>query len=250
MNVKDKVIAITGAGGGLGSEMAKLLCKNGAKVIIMDLDAEKGQAAAEEIVAAGQQAWFFQADVTSEADWKAAVAFAIEKGGRLDVLVNNAGINIRKPVEEMSIDEWCTMMKVNTGSTFLGCKYAIPVMRRQGGGAIINTSSVCGLVGHKYTPEAYTASKGAVTMLTKAIASRYAGDGIRCNSIHPSTVDTPLVRERLKDPQFHAERLDEVPLGRLATADDVANAVLYLASEEASFINGVALPIDGGVTCY
>ena len=250
MNVKDKVIMITGAGGGLGSEMARLLCENGAKVVIVDLDAEKGQATADDICAKGGQAWFIKADVTSEADWKAAVDFAVEKGGRLDVLVNNAGINIRKPVEEMVIDEWMTMMKVNTGSTFLGTKYAIPVMRAQGGGAIINTSSVCGLVGHKYTPEAYTASKGAVTMLTKAIASRYAKDGIRCNSIHPSTVDTPLVREKLKDPQFHAERLGEVPLGRLATAQDVANAVLYLCSEEASFINGVALPIDGGVTCY
>lgn len=250
MNVKDKVIMITGAGGGLGSEMARLLCENGAKVVIVDLDAEKGQATADAICASGAQAWFVKADVTSEADWKAAVDFAVEKGGRLDVLVNNAGINIRKPVEEMSIDEWMVMMKVNTGSVFLGTKYAIPAMRRQGGGTIINTSSVCGLVGHKFTPEAYTATKGAVTLLTKAIASRYAKDGIRCNSIHPSTVDTPLVRERLKDPQFHAERLGEVPLGRLATAADVANAVLYLASEEASFLNGVALPIDGGVTCY
>ena len=141
-------------------------------------------------------------------------------------------------------------MKVNTGSTFLGTKYAIPVMRRQGGGAIINTSSVCGLIGHKFTPEAYTASKGAVTMLTKAIASRYAKDGIRCNSIHPSTVDTPFVRKNLEDPVFRSQRLGEVPLGRLATSEDVANAVLYLASEEASFINGVALPVDGGVTCY
>ena len=250
MNVRDKVVMITGAGGGLGSEMARLLCKNGATTVLLDLDAEKGQATADEIVAAGRQAWFFKADVTSEADWKAAVDFAVEKGGRLDVLVNNAGINIRKPVEEMNIDEWMTMMKVNTGSTFLGCKYAIPVMRVQGGGAIINTSSVCGLVGHKFTPEAYTATKGAVTMLTKAIASRYGKDNIRCNSIHPSTVDTPLVREKLKDPQFHAERVGEVPLGHLASAADVANAVLYLASEEASFINGVALPIDGGVTCY
>ena len=250
MNVRDKVVMITGAGGGLGSEMARLLCENGAKVYILDLDAEKGQATADEIVKNGGWARFIRTDVTSEADWQAAVGAAMEACGRLDVLVNNAGINIRKPVEEMSIDEWCTMMKVNTGSTFLGCKYAIPVMRRQGGGAIINTSSVCGLVGHKYTPEAYTASKGAVTMLTKAIASRYGKDGIRCNSIHPSTVDTPFVQVLFKDPARKAERLGEVPLGRLASAADVANAVLYLASEEASFINGVAMPVDGGVTCY
>ena len=250
MNVKGKVIMITGAGGGLGSEMARVLSRQGAKVWLLDLDAEKGQAAADEILAAGGEAWFVKTDVTSEEDWQNAVGRAVETCGRLDVLVNNAGINIRKPVEEMNIDEWCTMMKVNTGSAFLGCKYAIPVMRKQGGGAIINTSSVCGLIGHKYTPEAYTASKGAVTMLTKAIASRYGKDGIRCNSIHPSTVETPFVQVLFKDPQRKAERLGEVPLGRLASAQDVANAVLYLASEEASFINGVALPVDGGVTCY
>ena len=250
MNVKDKVIMITGAGGGLGSEMARVLCGNGAYVWLLDLDAEKGQAAAEEIASSGGKARFIQMDVTSEEDWSSAVETVIEACGRLDVLVNNAGINIRKPVEEMNIDEWCTMMKVNSGSVFLGCKYAIPVMRKQGGGAIINTSSVCGLIGHKYTPEAYTASKGAVTMLTKAIASRYAKDGIRCNSIHPSTVDTPFVQVRFKDPARKAERLGEVPLGRLATVSDVAYAVLYLASDEAAFLNGVALPIDGGVTCY
>ena len=250
MNVKDKVIMITGAGGGLGSEMARVLSRHGARVWLLDLDGGKGQAAADEIRAAGGEAWFVKMDVTSEEDWKNAIHEATETCGRLDVLVNNAGINIRKPVEEMNIDEWCTMMKVNTGSAFLGCKYAIPVMRKQGGGVIINTSSVCGLVGHKYTPEAYTASKGAVTMLTKAIASRYAKDGVRCNSIHPSTVDTPFVQVLFKDPERKAERLGEVPLGRLATAADVANAVLYLASEEASFINGVALPVDGGVTCY
>ena len=250
MHVKDKVIMITGAGGGLGSEMARVLSQHGAKVWLLDLDAEKGQAAADAIRAAGGEAWFIRMDVTSEEDWQNAVQSVMAACGRLDVLVNNAGINIRKPVEEMNIDEWCTMMKVNTGSAFLGCKYAIPVMREQGGGAIINTSSVCGLIGHKYTPEAYTASKGAVTMLTKAIASRYAKDGIRCNSIHPSTVDTPFVQVLFKDPQRKAERLGEVPLGRLATAADVANAVLYLASDEAGFINGVALPIDGGVTCY
>lgn len=256
MNVKGKMILVTGGAGGLGSALAKLLSENGAKILIMDLEAvrEKGEALAAEIKAAGGDAWFCSADVTTEEDWKKAVDFAMENTGRVDVLVNNAGINIRKPVEEMNIDEWMTMMKVNTGSTFLGCKYTIPIMRKQGGGAIINTSSVCGLVGHKYTTEAYTATKGAITMLTKAIASRYAKDNIRCNSIHPSTVDTPFIQLLFNDPQkgtqSRAERLGEVPLGRLATSADVANAVLYLASDEASFINGVSLPVDGGVTCY
>ncbi len=241
---------ITGAGGGLGSAMADLLCSEGASVFIMDLDEGKGRIVAEEISSAGGKVFFCKADVTSEEDWKEAIDWVVATTGRLDVLVNNAGINIRKSIEEMNIVEWCLMMKVNTGSAFLGCKYAIPVMRSQGGGTIINISSVCGLVGHKYTPEAYTASKGAVTLLTKSVASRYAKDGIRCNSIHPSTVDTPLVQELFKDPQRKAERLGEVPLGRLATTWDVANAVLYLASDEAGFINGAALPVDGGVTCY
>ena len=250
MNVNGKSVIITGAGGGLGSVMAQLLCKNGASVLILDLDEDKGTAVAEEIKAAGGTAWFRKADVTNEDDWKSAVDFLSQTTGKVDVLVNNAGINIRKPIEQMNLDEWCTVMKVNTGSVFLGCKAVIPQMRAQGGGSIINISSVCGLIGHQYTPEAYTASKGAVTLLTKSVASRYAKDGIRCNSIHPSTVDTPLVQVLFKDPARKAERLGEVPLGRLATSDDVANAVLFLASDEASFINGAALTVDGGVTCY
>ena len=250
MNVNGKSVIITGAGGGLGSVMAQLLCKNGASVLILDLDEDKGAAVAEEIKAAGGNAWFRKADVTNEDDWKSAVDFLSQTTGKVDVLINNAGINIRKPIEQMNLDEWCTVMKVNTGSVFLGCKAVIPQMRAQGGGSIINISSVCGLIGHQYTPEAYTASKGAVTLLTKSVASRYAKDGIRCNSIHPSTVDTPLVQVLFKDPARKAERLGEVPLGRLATSDDVANAVLFLASDEASFINGAALTVDGGVTCY
>lgn len=250
MNVKGKTIVITGGAGGLGSSMSKLLAANGAVICIFDLDTQKGEETVQEILSSGGKASFKKVDLVKENDWKAAMEEVLAETGRVDVLVNNAGINIRKPIEEMTIDEWNTMMSVNTGSSFLGCKYAIPIMRRQGGGAIINTSSVCGLIGHKYTPEAYTATKGAVTLLTKAIAARYAKDGIRCNSIHPSTVDTPLVKEMFRDPEKKKQRLEEVPLGRLATADDVANAVLYLASEEAKFINGIALPIDGGVTCY
>ncbi len=241
---------VTGGAGGIGAVVVRTLAENGAKVFILDLPAAEANAQKQIAQAPAGSVFYEPIDGTKETDWQRVIADVLGKTGRVDVLVNNAGINIRKPIEEMSYDEWMTMMGVNVGAVFLGVKSVLPVMRSQGGGAIINTSSVCGLIGHKYTPEAYTASKGAVTLLTKAIASRYGENNIRCNSIHPSTVDTPLVHERLKDPAFAAERLGEVPLGRLATAQDVANAVLYLASDEASFVNGASLTVDGGVTCY
>ena len=251
MSVSGKTILITGGAGGLGFAMTEVLLKNKANVVMLDVAAEAGNKKLEDLKRAGYDAVsFMKIDVTKEEDWKRVVDNTIERYGRIDVLVNNAGINIRKPIEEMNISEWNTMMSVNTGSVFLGCKYVIPIMKKQGSGAIINTSSVCGLVGHKYTPEAYTASKGAVTLLTKAVASRYAQFGIRCNSIHPSTVDTPLVQTLFKDPARKAERLGEVPLGRLCSAQDVANAVLFLSGDEAAFINGLAMTVDGGVTCY
>ena len=250
MNVKNKVTLIAGGAGGLGAAMAEKLSAHGAIVYLLDLDKEKGQKIAQELEKSGGRAHFMKIDLTCEESWQTTISKIEEENKTMDVLINNAGINIRKPIEEMSIGEWSTMMLVNTGSVFLGCKYVIPVMKKQGGGSIINTSSVCGLIGHKYTPEAYTATKGAVTLFTKSVAARYASYGIRCNSIHPSTVNTPLVEEMLKDPARAAERIGEVPLGRLASTDDVANAVLYLASEEASFLNGVSLPVDGGVTCY
>lgn len=246
MNVQDKVILVTGGAGGLGADMVSLLCKHGAKVYILDLDEQKGELLAQDI---GSSARFLKLDLTCEEAWQQVIQTIVSEAGRIDVLVNNAGINIRKPIEEMSLTEFNTMMLVNVGSVFLGTKYVLPVMRKQGGGAIINTSSVCGLIGHKYTPEAYTTTKGAVTLLTKSIASRYGAENIRCNSIHPSTVDTPLVQEMFKDPVKKQQRLDEVPLGRLALSSDVANAVLYLSSDEAAFLNGIALPVDGGVTC-
>ena len=251
MSVSGKTILITGGAGGLGFAMIEVLLKNKANVVMLDVASDAGNKKLEELKRAGYDAVsFMQIDVTKEEDWKRVVDASVERYGRIDVLVNNAGINIRKPIEEMNISEWNTMMSVNTGSVFLGCKYVIPIMKKQGGGAIINTSSVCGLVGHKYTPEAYKASKGAVTLLTKAVASRYARFGIRCNSIHPSTVDTPLVQTLFKDPARKAERLGEVPLGRLCSVQDVANAVLFLSGDEAAFINGLAMTVDGGVTCY
>lgn len=250
MNVKKKVIAVTGATGGLGLGIVRLLAKEGAIVWLLSRNGEKCRELASELNAAGYECRGMGLDVTDEAGWEAALAAILKQDKRLDVLFNNAGINIRRPIEEMEKSEWMTMMEVNVCSVFLGCKHAIPIMRGQGGGAIVNMSSVCGLIGHRYTPEAYTATKGAVTMLTRSIAARYGKDGIRCNSIHPSTVDTPLVAKMMQDPARRQERYDEVPLGRLGSVDDVAYAALYLASEEASFLNGINLPVDGGVTCY
>lgn len=248
MRVPGKVVIVTGAAGGIGSVMARKLADNGAKVFLLDIDS-RVEEVRDSIREKGGTADCLAIDLTSEADWETAGKMAMDRFGRVDVLVNNAGINIRKTIEEMTLDEWNKMMLVNVGSVFLGCKTVIPYMKAQGGGVIINTSSVCGLIGHLYTPEAYTAGKGALTTLTKSIAARYAKYGIRCNSINPSTVETPMTKNMLESPEWRRERIGEVPLGRLATTDDVANAVLFLASDEASFINGVALPVDGGVTC-
>jgi NAD(P)-dependent dehydrogenase (short-subunit alcohol dehydrogenase family) len=219
-------------------------------VFVCDLNAEAGQATAAAIKAVGGKATFQSLDVASEASWIAAMAAVVKACGRLDVLVNNAGINIREPIEAMAEENFEKMLAVNVKGPFLGIKHAIPLMRQGGGGSIVNMSSVCGLIGHKYTTEAYTITKGAVTLMTKTVGVRYAKDNIRCNSIHPSTVDTPLVQILFQDPKRKEERLGEVPLGRLATDLDVANAALYLASDEAAFLNGVALPVDGGLTAY
>lgn len=249
MEVRNDVILLTGAAGGLGSTMAHLLSSKGAILYLLDLDEDKGKALEASIRKKRGKAFFERLDVTAEEEWISLIKKIVRTEGHIDCLINNAGINIRKPVEEMSWQEWNKMMEVNVGSMFLGIKHILPVMKGQKNGSIINTSSVCGLIGHRFTPEAYTVSKGAVTLFTKSIAARYGRFGIRCNSVHPSTVDTPLVQAVLNDPQKRQERLDEVPLGRLATADDIANAVLFLASHESSFINGVALPVDGGATC-
>jgi NAD(P)-dependent dehydrogenase (short-subunit alcohol dehydrogenase family) len=248
MRLENKTALITGGAQGLGAAIAGRFAEEGAAVFICDLKEHEGRGLAEDIKQKGGRAFFLTLDVTSEQSWIDAIAAVEREAGRLDILVNNAGINIREPIEVMAEKSLDAMLAVNVKGPFLGCKHAIPALRRAGGGSIINMSSVCGLVGHRYTTEAYTVTKGALTLLTKTVAVRYAKDNIRCNSLHPSTVDTPLMRELFKDPERKAERLGEVPLGRLATASDVANAVLFLASGEAAFINGVALPVDGGTT--
>jgi NAD(P)-dependent dehydrogenase (short-subunit alcohol dehydrogenase family) len=244
-HLSGKIALVTGAAGGIGAEIARRFKEEGASVFVADTNCADG-----EKTAASMGAVFLPLDVTSEDSWKAVLSAVVERAGRLDILVNNAGINVRKNIEEMPMESFDAMIAVNVKGPFMGIKHSLPIMRAGGGGVILNMSSICGLVGHKFTNETYTTTKGALTLLTKSIAVRYAKDNIRCHSIHPSTVETAFVQAMFKDPERKAERLGEIPLGRLASARDVANAAVFLASDEAAFINGVALPIDGGLTAY
>lgn len=250
MRLNQKIAVITGAAGGIGSAIALKFANEGANVILCDLEQTTGKELERKILQTGKNAVFYPMDVTSEIDWKNMFSNTINMFNRVDILINNAGINIRKAIEEMEVEEWDAMMCVNVRSVFLGIKHVLPIMRKQNGGSIINVSSICGLVGHRTTPEAYSASKGAVTILTKSTAVRYAEDGIRINALHPSTVRTDLVSKMLSDPVKLNERIREIPLGRLAKVNDVVNSALFLASDDSSFLTGVSLPIDGGLTAY
>ena len=250
MKLKQKRALITGGAQGIGFAIAETFCREGAVVYIADINGELGSAAKSKLSAEGATVSFIELDVSSDSDWRRVCSQITREFTTIDILVNNAGINIRKPIEEMSSEELDMMYQVNIKGPFLGIKHVLPLMKNGGGGSIINMSSVCGLIGHKFTPEAYTTAKGAITTLTKAIASRYGEFNIRCNSINPSTAHTAMVQNMLKDPVWKEQRLGEVPLGRMASLQDIAEAALYLASDEASFINGVTLPVDGGVTAY
>ena len=242
-----KTAIVTGGAGSLGRAICRKLAFDGFIVYMTDISVEKCAEAIRETHLENVRAK--KLDVTEEADWISIYNDVISECGRIDAVVNNAGVNIRYDIEECSVENWDKMFQINVRSVFLSIKHAIPIMKAQGGGSIINISSVCGLVGHRYTNESYTASKGAVTMLTKSIASRYGKFNIRCNSVHPSTVKTGLVNGFLSDPDRMRERIEEVPLGHLCAPEDVAAAVAFLASDEASFLNGVQLPVDGGTVC-
>jgi NAD(P)-dependent dehydrogenase (short-subunit alcohol dehydrogenase family) len=246
MRLSKKVALITGAAQGIGAEIACRFWEEGAFVFLGDVN----EAAGEKKVREMEGSVFLKLDVALEESWMKAFAEIRARKGRLDILVNNAGINIRKNIEEMPVESLDLMLGVNIKGPFLGIKHALPLMRASGGGTILNMSSICGVIGHKFTNEAYTTTKGAITLLTKSVATRYAKDNIRCNSIHPSTVDTPMLQAVLTDPERRAERFNEIPLGRLAAVADVANAFVFLASDEAAFINGAAFPVDGGLTAW
>ena len=248
MRLENKVALISGGARGMGAAEARLFAGEGAKVVIGDILEEEGRRTEAEINEAGGECLFLRLDVTSESDWQQAVAATVARFGKLDVVVNNAGIGGDGRVEDTTEEEWDRVMDVNAKGVFLGTKAAIPEMRRAGGGSIINISSQLGLVGTDTSSPQYQASKGAVRLLTKATAIQYAGEGIRVNSVHPGPIITPMTEAGRADPQRHQVMMSRIPLGRYGLAEDVAYGVLFLASDESSFMTGSELVIDGGWT--
>ncbi len=247
MRLEGKVALISGGARGMGAAEARLFASEGAKVVIGDLLEDEGQQVEAEIAEAGGEAVFVKLDVTSEEDWDGAVSTAVDRFGKLDILVNNAGIYHGGTVEEESGEEWDRVMGINGKGVFLGTKASIAAMRDAGGGSIVNISSVAGLIGSRGAT-AYNASKGAVRILAKSTAVQYAREGIRCNSVHPGPIETPMLDLVYPDASTRSERESAIPLGRLGRMDDVAKGVLFLASDEASFMTGSELVIDGGYT--
>ena len=253
--VKGKVALISGGASGLGRQSALRLAEEGARVVVTDINEDPGEDTAREL---GDVGAFLFHDVTKEADWANATKLALDRFGRLDVVVNSAGIGTMNSVEDCSLEEWRQVMSVNGDGVFLGCKYGIEAIKLTSteagaGGSIINISSVSGLIGG-HNLAAYNASKGAVRLLTKSVALHCArrGYNIRCNSVHPTFIDTPMVRSMIDgadDPKRVEEKLArQVPLGHIGEPNDIAWGIVYLASDESKFMTGTEFVVDGGIT--
>ena len=246
MRLAGKVALITGGAGGMGQSEALIFAREGARVVVADVLEVDGRQVVDKITAGGGQARFVKLDVTSEADWQAAVETTLGDFHRLDVLVNNAGISGTFDPDTMSTAAWDTLMNVNAKGVFLGMKHAIPKLREAGGGSIVNISSISGFVGQSMIHMAYNASKGAVRLMTKSAAVQYAKDGIRVNSVHPGFMPPMRTSKVSADPAWRAKMLAAVPMKREGRVEEVAHAVLFLASDESSYITGTELVVDGG----
>jgi NAD(P)-dependent dehydrogenase (short-subunit alcohol dehydrogenase family) len=249
MRMTGKVALISGAASGMGAATARLFAAEGAKaVIVADILDQEGKAVAAEIGKAGGHAAYIHLDVTDEAQWKAAVEGAVAAHGRLDVLVNNAGISGSAETDLYDTAAWNRLMGINATGVFLGMKYATAAMKQAGGGSIVNLSSISGIVGQGYIHVGYNASKGAVRLITKAGAAQHGKDGIRVNSVHPGLMPPMRTSGRTADPAMRAKTLKGVPMGRAGEVDEVARAILFLASDESSYVTGAELVVDGGWT--
>ena len=248
MRLEGKVAIITGGARGQGATEARMFAQEGASVVIGDVRDELGMQVEAEIRELGGEAVYLHLDVTSNDDWQRAIDTAEQQFGKVDVLVNNAAIVLRKDIEETTSEDWDNIMDINAKGVFLGTRAVIPAMRRAGGGSIINISSISGLVA--IGPPAYIATKGAVRLFTKSTAIQYASENIRANSIHPGSVDTDMRREGMGDqtPEEIQARIDNIPLGRVGTTEDISYGALFLASDESSFMTGSEVVIDGGYT--
>jgi NAD(P)-dependent dehydrogenase (short-subunit alcohol dehydrogenase family) len=244
MRLQGKVALITGGSHGMGAAEARMFAREGARVVVGDVRDGDGKAVVDAITVAGGQACFARLDVTRETEWQQVIAFTVETFGTLDVLVNNAGISGGIDPDIMSTSAYDRLMDVNARGVFLGMKHAIPVMQQAGGGSIVNISSISGIAGQATVHMGYNASKGAVRVMTKAAAVQQAAHGIRVNSVHPGVL--PAMLTSSTDPEFRAKLLRGVPMRREGRVEEVAYAVLFLASDEASYITGAELVVDGG----
>jgi 3(or 17)beta-hydroxysteroid dehydrogenase len=243
MRLAGKVAIISGAASGMGAATARLFAREGAKVVVADVLEHEGRQVAEGI---GDAARFERLDVTDEANWEELIDATTARFGKLNVLVNNAGISGSAEQDFYSTEAWHRIMAVNATGVFFGMKYAVPAMREARGGSIVNLSSIAGIIGSEHVHMAYNASKAAVRLMTKTAAIQHAKDGIRANSVHPGIMPAMRTSGRTADPAIRAERMRFIPMRRPGEVDEVAYAILFLASDEASYITGSEVHVDGG----
>ena len=243
MRLAGKVALVTGAASGMGKSEATIFAREGARVVVADILEAEGKEVAKTI---GDAARFVKLDVTSEREWESAVAFAEREFGKLNLLVNNAGISGTYTADLTSTEAWDRVMEINAKGVFLGMKCAVPALKRAGGGAIVNISSISGFAGQQGVHMAYNASKGAVRIMTKTAAVQWAADSIRVNSVHPGFMPAMRTSVGSANPEWRAKVLKAVPMKREGRVEEVAHAVLFLASDEASYITGTELVVDGG----
>lgn len=241
MRLKDKVAIVTGAASGMGAETARIFAREGAFVVLTDMDAEGGQKVAREI---GNRATFMAQDVSKEEDWARVVADTLKAHGKIDILINNAGVSGSDP-DRFSMKTWDQQMEINAKGVFLGMRAVIPEMQKAKKGSIVNISSISGIMGQDFVHMGYNAAKGAVRTMTKAAAVQFGRDNIRVNSVHPGVMPPMRTSKMSADPEVRARILKAIPMKRFGEVQEVANANLFLASDEASYISGAELVVDG-----